>query len=123
MPDMRSAHFESFFYFSQNPRSIHLGNQKDNISFLNPAVNVTEGSDIFLAFSLHQLSLSFSIQSVFLLTFFFSCSFVSQSAQTGLQPTLMFRLPTDIEQISGITTSSSANLVLTILARCVCICR
>jgi len=48
---------------------------------------------------------------------------VSQSAQTGLQPTLMFRLPTDINQISGITSGSSANLVLTILARCVCISR
>lgn len=44
-------------FLSKNSRSIHLGNQKDNISFLNPAVNVTEGSDIFLAFSLHQLSL------------------------------------------------------------------
>lgn len=55
--------------------------------------------------------------------FFFFCSFVSQSAQTGLQPTLMFKLPTDTGQISGITSSSTADLVLTILARCVCIKR
>lgn len=62
-------------------------------------------------------------QCIFTHFFFFSCSFVSQSAQTGLQPILMFRLPTDINQISGIISSSSANLVLTILARCVCIQR
>lgn len=55
--------------------------------------------------------------------FFFFYSFVSQSAQTGLQPTLMFKLPTDIGQISGITSSSTANPVLTILARYVCIKR
>lgn len=110
-------------FLSKNSGSIHLGNKKETISFLNPAVNINEGSGIFPAFPLHRLSLPFSTQSVSLLIFFFSCSFVSQSAQTGLQPTWMFRLPTDTDQISGITSDSSANLVLTILARCVCICR